>query len=141
MNSLARVDTAYGARVLTLAIPNDPVVPADRALIPGKQGRIVPWTAKRMGPSSALTSPYRLGPRLLAANLGGHSAIVTSPVAHGIAYSFLSDRAPTCTTRWDTIGPEIGSVWSALQSSAASLYGALEQAVPGASLISTDWSR
>lgn len=144
MTSLAREDTAYGTRVLTLAIPNDPVVPADRALIPGKQGRIVPWTPKGMGPASPLTSPYRFGPRLLAANLGGHSAIVTSPVAHGIAYSFLSDRALTCTTRWDAVGPRIGSVWSALQSSAASIYGALEQTVPAASLfkwISSDGSR
>lgn len=106
MESLAREDTAFGTRVLALAIPNDPVVPADHAAIPGKQGRIVPWTG---------------------AGLGGHSAIVTSPVAHGIAYSFLSDRAPTCTTRWDAAGPRVGSLWSALESSMATAYRAVER--------------
>ena len=108
MDALASEDTAYGTRVLALAIPNDPVVPADHAFIPGKQGRVVPWTG---------------------ANLGGHSAIVTSPVAHGIAYSFPSDRATTSTTRWDAVGPRIGGWWSAVEYSAAEIYASIERGV------------
>ena len=108
IESLADQDFTYGTRVLALAIPNDPVVPADHALVEGEQGRIVPWTG---------------------AGLGGHSAIVTSPIAHGMAYSFLSDRAPTCTTRWDEIGPLVGSVWSGLESSMAATYGAIERGI------------
>lgn len=134
MTSLAREDTAYGTRVLTLAIPNDPVVPADRASIEGKTARIVPWAAKEVGPAPLFAPPTWHAGRLIAANLGGHSAIVTSPAAHGIAYSFLADQAPTCTTRWDAVGPRIGSVWSGLQSSLAALYGTLERAVPGAAV-------
>jgi hypothetical protein len=111
MRSLADEDVSFGTRVLALAVPNDPVVPADHALMPGKQGRVIPWTG---------------------AGLGGHSAIVTSPAAHGIAYSFLSDGAPTCTTRWDEVGPVIGGVWSALEGSMAPAYAALEGVVASA---------
>lgn len=108
IRSLSREDVSFGTRVLALGIPNDPVVPADHALFPGQQGRIVPWTGM---------------------NLGGHSAIVSSPVARGIAYSFLSDRAPTCTTGWDRAGIAFGEVWSALEGSLARAYGAVETVV------------
>lgn len=108
MRSLAREDVSFGTRVLALGIPNDPVVPANHALFPGEQGRIVPWAGM---------------------NLGGHSAIVSSPTARGIAYSFLSDRAPTCTTAWDRAGIALGEVWSALEGSLARAYGAVETIV------------
>ncbi|MBW3594333.1 MAG: peptidoglycan DD-metalloendopeptidase family protein [Actinobacteria bacterium] len=134
MNSLAREDTAYGTRVLTLAIPNDPVVPADRAFIAGQPSRIVPWTAKDPTRPSLLAPPASQAARFIASNLGGHSAIVTSPVAHGIAYSFLADHPLTCPTSWDDVGRDIGSVFSTLESSMASVYGALERSVPGAAL-------
>ena len=110
MNGLAREDVSFGTRVLALAIPNDPVVPADHALMPGKQGRVVPWAG---------------------AGLGGHSAIVTSPAAHGIAYPFLADGAPACTTRWDELGPSFGTVWSTLESSMATAYSLIERVVGG----------
>lgn len=111
MSSLAREDVSFGTRVLALAVPNDPVVPADRALMPGKQGRVIPWTGF---------------------GLGGHSAIVTSPVAQALAYSFLSDGAPSCTTRWDEVGPVIGGVWSSLERSIAPAYAAVESVVAAA---------
>ena len=111
MSSLAREDVSFGTRVLALAVPNDPVVPADHALMPGKQGRVIPWTG---------------------AGLGGHSAIVTSPAAHGLAYSFLSDGAPSCTTSWDQVGPVIGGVWSTLERSMAPAYAAVEGVVAAA---------
>jgi hypothetical protein len=111
MSTLASEDVSFGTRVLALAIPNDPVVPADHALYPGEQGRVVPWMGR---------------------GLGGHSAIVTSEVARGIAYAFLSDRAPTCTTTWDRNGPRIGAVWAGLESSLAETLATLERAViPG----------
>lgn len=108
MRSLAREDVTFGTRVLALAIPNDPVVPADHALMPGEQGRVVPWTG---------------------AGLGGHSAIVTAPSARGIAYSFLAGGAPTCTTGWDAYGPSIGGVWSTLERSMAKTYSVIERLV------------
>ena len=102
MRALAREDVTFGTRVLALAIPNDPVVPADHALMPGEQGRIVPWAG---------------------IGLGGHSAIVTSPAAHDIAYRFLADGAPSCTTGWDVRGPVVGAIWSTLEGSFARTYG------------------
>ncbi len=137
MSSLAAEDTAFGTRVLTLTIPNDPVVPADHALMPGKYGRVVPWTAAPSEEGSvldAVLSPLSGSGRVVASHLGGHSAIVTSPVAHGIAYSFLAGHPVTCPTRWDSIGPQVGSVWSGLESSMAAVYGALERAVPALSV-------
>lgn len=113
MRSLAGEDVSFGTRVLALAIPNDPVVPADHALMPGEQGRVVPWT----GPG-----------------LGGHSAIVASSEARGIAYSFLAGGAPTCLTRWDEVGPSIGRVWSTLETSMASAYSLIERVVGSAAL-------
>lgn len=108
MGSLADEDVSFGTRVLALAIPNDPVVPADHALYPGEQGRVVPWTGR---------------------GLGGHSAIVTSEVARGIAYAFLSDRAPTCTTSWDRRGLRFGALWSGLEASLAETLATLERTV------------
>lgn len=111
MEDLADEDVSFGTRVLALAIPNDPVVPADHALYPGEQGRVVPWTGR---------------------GLGGHSAIVTSEVAKGIAYSFLADRAPTCTTSWDHRGLRYGALWSGVESSMAETLATFERAVlPG----------
>lgn len=111
MSSLAREDVTFGTKVLALAVPNDPVVPADHALMPGEQGRVIPWTGF---------------------GLGGHSAIVTSPSAHALAYAFLSDGAPSCTTRWDEVGPVIGGVWSTLERSMAPAYAAVEGVVAAA---------
>lgn len=126
MTSLAREDTAYGTRVLTLAIPNDPVVPADRAFIPGKEHRVVAWRGKDSPGLSPIEPPALQAARLVGSQLGGHSAIVTSPDAHGIAYSFLADQSPTCPTGWDAAGPRIASLWSSLQSSLAGIYRGVE---------------
>lgn len=108
MNDLATEDVAFGVRVLALAIPNDPIVPADHALYPGEQGRVVPWT----GHPAA-----------------GHKAIVTSPAARSLAYRFLAGHAPSCTTSWDRWGPRIGALYSGVQSSLAEGYTTIESTV------------
>ncbi len=111
MSSLVHEDVAFGTRVLALGVANDPVVPADHALYVGEQGRVIPWTG--------------LG-------LGGHSAIVTSPVARGLAYRFLADHAPSCPTGWDELGLAVGGLISTVESTMAEHYGWLERAViPG----------
>jgi hypothetical protein len=95
MGELAEEGHLFGTRMLALGIPNDVIVPADRARLRGAISRTVPPTG-----------------------LNGHSAIVSSAAARGIAYAFLRDAPPTCPTSWDTAGPLLGS-----------LVGTIERAV------------
>jgi Peptidase family M23/Putative serine esterase (DUF676) len=76
----------YGTRVLTLAIPNDVVVPADRARWDHYPGVVVP-----------------------PAGLNGHDAVVTSPLARAAAHAFLRDAPPACRSVWDVVGPPVGA--------------------------------
>ena len=103
MKTLAREDVAYGTRVLTLGIPNDVVVPADRTEIEGESHRLV-------------------APK----GLNGHSAIVASPEARGLAYDFLRGGAPACRTTWDGWGPTAGRVVSWFESRLGEGYGLAE---------------
>lgn len=116
MRDLAAEDVAFGTRVLTLAIPNDPVVPADRAAIDGEYGRIVPWEGNP---------------------LGGHKRIVTSDAARSVAYAFLADGAPQCRTGWDSSGELVGRGYSFVQSRLGETYRAIERraAASGLSLL------
>jgi hypothetical protein len=93
IDGLAHEDVAFGTRALALAIPNDLLVPADRARWEGERNRVVAPTG---------------GP-------GGHSGIVRSAMARAIAHSFLRDGAPSCTGEWDAVGPSIGAAISALE--------------------------
>jgi hypothetical protein len=93
LDGLAREDVAFGTRALALAIPNDLLVPADRARWEGERNRVVAPTG---------------GP-------GGHSGIVRSAMARALAHSFLRDGAPSCTGEWDAVGPSIGAAISALE--------------------------
>ena len=92
MEQLGRQDVLWGTRVLALAIPNDIVVPADRALWPEKLGRVV-------------------APR----GLWGHGKIVSSPMARGLVHDFLSDSGHPCTSSWDTWGPRVGRAVGAVE--------------------------
>jgi pimeloyl-ACP methyl ester carboxylesterase len=103
MKTLAREDVAYGTRVLTLGIPNDVVVPTGRTDISGEGHRVV--------------SPK---------GLNGHSAIVASPVARGLAYDFLRGAAPACPGTWDRWGPKAGRVVSWFESRLGRGYGLAE---------------
>lgn len=87
LDSLASTDTMFGTRVLALNLPNDPIVPADRAVWPGKETVTVPPTGW----------------------LAGHSAIVRSPFALASAYDFLRGGAPACTNNWS--GVATGAGW------------------------------
>jgi hypothetical protein len=93
LEGLAREDVAFGTRALGLAIPNDLLVPADRARWEGKRNRVVAPTG----------------------GLGGHSGIVRSAMARAVAHSFLRDGAPSCRGEWDAVGPSIGAAISALE--------------------------
>lgn len=100
MKTLAREDVAYGTRVLTLGIPNDVVVPADRTQIGGERHRLV-------------------APK----GINGHSAIVASPEARGLAYDFLRGAAPACPESWDRWGSAAGRLVSWFESRLGEGYG------------------
>jgi triacylglycerol esterase/lipase EstA (alpha/beta hydrolase family) len=95
LDGLEREDVAFGTRALALAIPNDLLVPADRARWEGERNRVVAPTG---GPA-------------------GHSGIVRSAMARAVAHSFLRDGAPSCAGDWDAVGPSIGAAISALEAS------------------------
>ena len=86
LDRLDQEATLYGTRVLSLAIPNDVVVPADRAR----------WTAY----PSHVVPPE---------GLNGHDAVVTSRTAVAIASRFLRGAGPVCPSVWDLWGPRIGT--------------------------------
>lgn len=86
MDSLASTDTLFGTRVLALNLPNDPIVPGDRAIFPGKRTITVPPTGW----------------------LGGHSAIVRSPFALASAYNFLRGGAEECPSDWGAVAKGAG---------------------------------
>ena len=100
MRSLATERHLFGTRMLALAIPNDVIVPADRALLDGATSRTVP-----------------------PAGVNGHSAIVSSAAARGIAYSFLRDAPETCRTGWDDVGPLVGYLAGIVERAAGKLPG------------------
>lgn len=85
LNGLARQDVSYGTQVLTLASPLDVMVPADRAMIPGKLNRVV-------APNG----------------ISAHSAIVRSEAARRIEYSFLRGGPAACPGWWDAHGRQLG---------------------------------
>jgi hypothetical protein len=95
-------DLLYGTRALALAIPNDVVVPADRARLDEETSRIVP-----------------------PEGLNGHEAILTSEAARGMAYAFLRDAPDPCTSRWDNLGGAVGGAVGWYESAVPSLIGNL----------------
>jgi hypothetical protein len=104
MDELAATDVMWGTQVLTLGIPNDVVVPADRALWPEKLGRVVP-------PRAAW----------------GHGSIVSSPAARGLAYDFLRGNSNPCATAWDSWGPQVGRAVGAVETTWPRAYGLVEE--------------
>ncbi len=103
LTNLAEEDVLYGTRVLTLAMPYDFIVPANHARYPGQLNRVVP------------------GP------LGfHHRMVVESPVARGLARSFLRDAAEPCRSRYDATGPAAGRAISDASRTLDSLYWALD---------------
>lgn len=103
MQSLVREDIAYGTRALALTMPNDLVVPADRAVMPEEQSRV-----------------------LHPEGLNGHSAIVRSRVARGLAHAFLRGAPAACRGAWDTWGRQIGRAVGWAEARLGWLYDALE---------------
>jgi hypothetical protein len=100
MNDLATRDVLWGTQVLALGIASDVVVPADRAMWPGKTSRVV-------APGS---------------QLWGHRAILSSPVARGLAHDFLRDKPAPCGGSWDAWGTRAGRAIGAAESSVPFLY-------------------
>jgi len=85
MASLGRQDLVYGTRALTLAIPNDVIVPASRALMTEESHHVVP-----------------------PEGINGHESIVSSAEARAVAHAFLRDAPEACGTRWDDLGVAAG---------------------------------
>jgi pimeloyl-ACP methyl ester carboxylesterase len=113
--SLAREDVLFGTRTLTLAIPNDLIVPASHTHIANETHRVV-------------------APR----GLNGHAAIVQSPEALSLAYDFLRGGVLNCPTGWDVWGERVGRAISWAQSKLDGVYrigeGVARILVPGATL-------
>ena len=84
-------DVAFGTRVLSIAMPHDVVVPADRATVAYESSSIVP-----------------------PEGVWGHSSILRSEPARAAAYGFLRDGPAACREPWDRVGPWVGRAVSAL---------------------------
>ena len=108
LSGLGRESVAFGTRVLALGIANDVVVTADRAR----------WDQAR----SRIVEP---------SGLMGHSSIVASDQAQGLAYAFLRDAPPTCETRWDLWGPRIGRATGFVEENSYRAVAAAEAATLG----------
>ncbi|MEA2517061.1 MAG: hypothetical protein QOG16_899 [Actinomycetota bacterium] len=102
LERLDREAVAFGTRVLTLAIPNDLVVPADRA----------GWTPY----PSDVVAP---------GGLNGHDAIVTAEPAIASARRFLRDGPAVCRDGWDVWGPRAGHLITMTERATPWLYRAL----------------
>ena len=110
LGKLAREDVLFGTRVLSLAMPHDVIVPVDRALYPGKTGRVMP-------PSG----------------VNGHKTVVSSPRSRAAVYSFLRDAPVGCPGGWDRWAPVVGAGVTLLQRALPSVYGAFERVALGLS--------
>ena len=103
LRELAREDVLFGTRVLSLAMPHDLVVPAQHALYPGKEGRVLSPTG-----------------------LNGHEAVVGAPEARALSYAFLRDAPDSCRGNWDEFGPLLGRGIGWTHGLVADAYGHLE---------------
>jgi len=124
MAGLASEDIVYGTRALALAMPNDVLVPADRALFANELSRVV--------------SPE---------GLNGHRAIMRSAIARGIAHSFLSGAPESCRQFWDTWGPRLGAAVGWAEGKLGWAYGQAEDKIGGrlikkaSKAVATRWRR
>jgi len=124
MAGLASEDIVYGTRALALAMPNDVLVPADRALFANELSRVV--------------SPE---------GLNGHTAIMRSAIARGIAHSFLSGAPESCRQFWDTWGPRLGGAIGWAEGKLGWAYGQAEDKIGGrlikkaSKAVATRWRR
>ncbi len=84
---LALEDVAFGTRVLSLSVPDDLAVPAQRARLEHERNLTLP-------PAGGFA----------------HSRIVESERAASVAHDFLRDAAPSCPGAWDDWGPRVGTV-------------------------------
>ena len=103
LTELAREDVLFGTRVLSLAMPHDMIVPAQHALYPGKDGRV-------LSPSG----------------VNGHEAVVDADEGRALAYSFLRDAPASCRGNWDEWGPVIGRGIGFIHRLVGDAYGHLE---------------
>jgi Peptidase family M23/PGAP1-like protein len=111
LERLAREDVLFGTRTLALGIPNDVIVPADRALLPEETARVLP-----------------------PEGVNAHDHIVRSRLARGIAHAFLSDASNPCRGLWDALGPALGRVAGFIEARAGWAYSELESKVGGSAL-------
>lgn len=108
LDQMGRESVLYGTKVLALAIPNDLIVTADRSSWSEATARVVP-----------------------PEGLHGHSAIVASDAAQGLAYAFLRDAPASCEGMWDLWGPRIGTALGFAESQSYRGLSALEELAVG----------
>ena len=113
LERLASEDIVYGTRALALTMPNDVIVPSDRARLPYEVNRVV-----------------------RPEGWDGHAGSVRSLPARALVRSFLSGDPMSCSTRWDVWGPALGRVIGLAESATAEAIGAAGATMPGAGLAS-----
>ena len=109
LRDLAQEDVLYGTRVLTLAMPYDFIVPANHARYPGQLNRVVPG---------------KLGLH--------HRMVVESPLAMGLARSFLRDAPEPCRTGYDSMGPAMGRTIGSASGALDGLFSLADLVMPPA---------
>ena len=105
LDELASEDVLFGTRVLSLAMPHDLLVPAERALYPGEDGRVLTPTG-----------------------LNGHESVAASEEARALSYAFLRDAPSSCTGNWDEWGPTLSRLVSWGHGAIDDVYARLETA-------------
>ena len=116
LESLAVEDVTYGTRVLALATPSDFLVPADRAVYPGKPSRVVP-----------------------VRGLFSHGGIVRSSKTRALAYAFLRDAAVACRTVWDSAGRVLGGAIGLVEDRLDDVYRYAERGAAGPPIGAVPW--
>ena len=107
MGELAREDLVFGVRGLSLAVPNDAIVPADRTRIPEELHRIVP-----------------------PAGVDGHDGILGSERALAQASRFLRDGRDACKGSADRWGWLVGRSISFGEAALPSVLGLFSRLWP-----------
>lgn len=116
MTSLRTPETITGTRYMSIAIPEDPIVPATRTEIEGAVNvtAATEWS------------------------LLGHTAVLTSEQARAMAYDFLRDAAEPCRGSSENWGELVGAGLAAGSTILGEMLEAITGSLPGAGL--ADWA-
>ena len=153
MQWLASEDVAYGTRVLSLSVPDDLVVTANRAVMPRELNRVVPPAGMQVGDAPTVRPEYAFIDELLqqtrrlnrgplgwlqvAGDVGpeavraarAHFQIMESSYARSLTHGFLSDHSDPCPSGWDDWGVGTGMMIDAAEQHIGWAYGEVESLI------------